>query len=87
MGKGFDTFMQNPYYREMYENAPTDYLRAVFKHSWDNSPFVTGGDPNKIPPMKGTRPYTREELEYRMKYATQGRERAYYAKKLAELAK
>ena len=85
MGKGFDTFMRNPYYREMYENAPTEYLKASLRHEWDNSPFITGGEPDDIPPMQNARPYNRQELEYLLKYAGSGMEKAYYKRRLSQL--
>ena len=27
MGKGFDTFIENPYWRKIYEEAPGEYLK------------------------------------------------------------
>ena len=44
MGKGFDTFMENPYYRELYENAPSQELKRYYELTWDRSPFVMGAD-------------------------------------------
>ena len=42
MGKGFDTFMENPYWKGIYENAPSTYLQEYYRIMFDTSPFVTG---------------------------------------------
>lgn len=40
MGKGFDTFMENPHWKRCYENAPSDEVRKYYKLAWESSPFV-----------------------------------------------
>ena len=42
MGKGFDTFMQNPYWRKIYDEAPSEYLKEYYRIMFDTSPFVIG---------------------------------------------
>ena len=42
MGKGFDTFMENPYWRKVYEDAPGEKLREYYKIRFDASGFVNG---------------------------------------------
>ena len=42
MGKGFDTFMENPYWRKIYEDAPSEKLREYYKIRYDSSGFVEG---------------------------------------------
>ena len=83
MGKGFNTFMRNPYYRKMYEEAPTERLRKSFQVEWDNNPFITGKDPN-MDNSEGTgEKLTKEEVEYLARFAVGGAEKAFYKKWLA----
>ena len=44
MGKGFDTFMQNPYWKRIYKNAPSENLEQYFWIRFDHSGFVQGAD-------------------------------------------
>ncbi len=83
MGKGFDTFMRNPYYRKMYEEAPTDKLKRMFQREWDNNPFVTGDTSDDDAPVRKGEKLTREEVEYLAKFAVGGMEKAMYKKWLA----
>ena len=40
MGKGFDIFMENPYWRKIYEEAPGEDLKEYYRIMFDTSPFV-----------------------------------------------
>lgn len=42
MGKGFDTFMENPYWRKVYEEAPSEELKEYYRLRYDLSTFVMG---------------------------------------------
>ena len=42
MGKGFDVFMENPYWRKVYEEAPNERLRDYYRIRFDMSTFVMG---------------------------------------------
>lgn len=42
MGKGFDTFMENQYWREIYENAPSKELKEYYRIRFEISRFVFG---------------------------------------------
>ena len=44
MGKGFDTFMENPYWRKIYDEAPSEYLKEYYRIMFDTSPIVIGND-------------------------------------------
>ncbi len=68
MGRGFDLFMKNPYYRDMYDNAPTERLKAGFRAAWDND----------IETLRSLPPPTREEVEYKARFAVGGYEKAVY---------
>ena len=35
MGKGTDLFMQNPYWKEIYDNAPSEELKKYYRISFD----------------------------------------------------
>ena len=49
MGKGFDTFMENPYWKGVYENAPSDELREYYRIMFDASPFIgENGDAGSV---------------------------------------
>ena len=44
MGKGFDTFMENPYWRQIYEEAPSERLKEYYRLRYDLSRFVNGDE-------------------------------------------
>ncbi len=44
MGKGFEVFMENPYWRKIYDEAPSEYLKEYYLIMFDTSPFVMGDD-------------------------------------------
>ena len=54
MGRGFDTFMENPYWRRIYEEAPGENLKEYYRIMFDISPFVMGSS------------YRDEKTEYRL---------------------
>ena len=85
MGKGFDTFMENPYYRELYENAPSQELKRYYELTWDRSPFVMGADyegKKEAEELKKLR-LSKKDVEYLAKYAVGGAQKAVYKKWLA----
>ena len=75
MKNSFEIFMCNPYYREMYKNAPTERLKRRFRRSWGGTAFepVTDADT----------PLTREEVEYLAKDDVGGMEKAFFKRWLA----
>ena len=85
MAKGFDLFMQNPYYREQYENAPSKELKRYLQLEWDSSPFAMGEDydsSKEDEEMKNLK-LSKSDVEYLAKYAVGGAEKAYFKKWLA----
>ena len=82
MGKGFDLFMQNPFYREQYENAPSKTLKRYYEISWDDSPFVNDDDGENEEANEELRKmrFTKEDVEYLAKYAVGGQMKAFYKK-------
>lgn len=82
MAKGFDLFMQNPYYREQYENAPSKELKRYLELEWDSSPFVVGEDYDSSKEDEEMRnlQLQKSDVEYLAKYAVGGAEKAYFKK-------
>lgn len=82
MGKGFEEFMKNPFYREQYEKAPTKNLRRYYELSWDSSPFVMGDDYDASKENAELKKitFTKEEVEYLAKYAVGGQQKAFFKK-------
>lgn len=89
MGKGFDVFMKNPYYREKYENAPTKKLKRYLELTWDSNPFVMGEDYDSSKEDEELRKLKLEksEVEYLAKFAVGGAEKAMFKKWLASFDK
>ncbi len=79
MKNRFEIFMPYPYYREMYENAPTERLKRWFRRTWGE----TATEPSNNPDT----PLTREEVEYLAKYAVGGMEKAFFKKLLSNFTK
>ena len=87
MGKGFDTFMSNPYWRKTYEEAPSDYLRDYFRVMFDISPFVDDPDQPDTTAEAETAEseladiwLSEEELEYLKMNAGSPQAKAFYQK-------
>lgn len=89
MGNGFDEFMKNPYYKGMYENAPTEKLKRYFELSWDTSSAVIDDDHDTRKEDEEIRSLhlSREEVEYLASFAVGGAEKAAYRKWLAQFDK
>ena len=87
MGKGFDTFMKNPYWREVYESAPSERLKEYYRLRFDLSPFVMGEDyhdpkaSHKLEELL----LSREDIQYIQKYAGSGMAWTYYEKFIQRL--
>ncbi|MCR4578278.1 MAG: hypothetical protein K5784_10280 [Clostridiales bacterium] len=75
MSGQFDLFMRNPYYREMYENAPTEKLKRHFRRAW--------GDPTYVAEENEDTHLSKPEVEYLAEYAVGGMEKAFFRKWLA----
>ena len=88
MGKGFDTFMENPYWRKMYEEAPSEELKEYYRIRFDNSGFVTGKENPDEEAEKRLEelPLSKQDIEYLKQYAGSGMARAYYRKHIERLS-
>ena len=87
MSKGFETFMANPYWKEIYESAPSGQLKEYYRIRFDISPFVMGE--NYRNPAASQRleelTLTKEDIQYIQKYAGSGMAKAYYQKFINKL--
>ena len=82
MGKGFDTFMENPYWRRVYEEAPGEYLKEYYRIMFDNSPFVMGSSyrDEKAEEQLDDLWISKDELEYLLKHAGMAQAKIFYKK-------
>ena len=90
MGKGFDTFMENPYWRKQYEDAPSENLKEYYRIVFDTSGFITGEQHDNKQATKRLEalPLSIPDIEYLMMYSGSEMARAFYKKyadKLKEL--
>lgn len=82
MGKGFDTFMENPYWRKIYEEAPGENLKEYYRIMFDTSPFVMDSSyrDEEAEDRLGELWISQEELEYLLKHAGMAQAKAFYRK-------
>ena len=80
MGKGFDTFMENSYWKEIYENAPSENLKEYFRIRFDHSGFVKGAKRNQKAEEEELReiPLTKNDIQYIQSITRNGMARQYY---------
>ena len=80
MGKGFDTFMENTYWRTIYEEAPTERLKEYYRLRFDISPFVMGEyyRDGKTEKRLKELSLSRDEIAYIQKFAGSGQAGYYY---------
>ena len=58
MGKGFDTFMANPYWKRIYEEAPSEALKEYLRQSFEYS--ATCKEDSDAVPLK----LTKQDYQY-----------------------
>ena len=76
MGKGFDTFMENPYWRKIYEDAPSEKLREYYRIRYEASAFI--GESVNVDEQLKRILLKKEEIQYIQKYAGSGQARHFY---------
>ncbi len=89
MGRGFITFMKNPYYREQYENAPSRRVKQYLELEWDSNPFVAGiryDDSRQCERIRKLK-LKKSDVMYLAQYAVGGPEKAAFKKWLARFDK
>ena len=88
MGKGFDTFMENPYWKGIYENAPSNSLRRYFQIRFDHSGFVKGAPRQGSAAEKELQeiPLTKEDVQYIQSITRIGNARMFYKVFIDKLA-
>lgn len=64
--RGFDTFMKNPSWKEIYDNAPTDLLKEYYRFKFDTHPdyFDELDDDNDAKLNEFKRKFTNVEWQY-----------------------
>ena len=82
MGRGFDTFMENPYWRRIYEEAPGENLKEYYRIMFDISPFVIEDNSNDktAETQLDDLWISRDELEYLLKHANTAQAKLFYKK-------
>ena len=81
MGKGFDTFMENPYWRGIFDNAPSQGLRDYYRIMFDASPFVEHDDADAVDTSTlEDIMLDRRDVEYLMEHAGMPQARGFYAR-------
>lgn len=84
MEKRFDLYMQNPFWKEYYEKAPTDILKEFIRLQFDNSPFVKGAQDDNFVLMKKKMMncFTNIEWQYLRDNTLNGQAKCEYIKRL-----
>ena len=85
MGRGFDTFMKNPYWKKIYEDAPSNKLREYYKIRYDASGFINGEAIDVNGQLEGIL-LSKEEIQYIQKHAGSGQARHFYQKFIDRLS-
>ena len=80
MGKGFDEFVKNPYWKKIYENAPSKELKEYYKIRFDMSPFVVGEEFKDDAAEKRLKKIllNKEDIQYIRDNAGSGQAKHYY---------
>ncbi len=85
MGKGFDTFMDNPYWKRIYDEAPTERLKDYYRIRYDASDFVND-EPVDVDEELERIPLSKEEIQYIQRFAGNGQARHYYQRFIDKLS-
>ena len=87
MGKGFNTFMANPYWKRIYEEAPSAELKEYYRIRFDISPFVMGEKyrDRKAEARLKELPLTKEDIGYIRKNTGNNMAKQFYAKMMQKL--
>ena len=87
MGKGFDTFMANPYWRRIYAEAPSERLKEYYRLRYEISPFVMGEDYRDETAEQRLQELllTKSDIEYIRQFAGSGIAKHYYEKFIQKL--
>ena len=87
MKNGFDTFMENPYWKKYYENAPSDALKEYIRFEFENNPYVSEkrADNYEEEKAKITARFTGEDRQYLIDNTTNGQAKTEYRKSKIKL--
>lgn len=87
MGKGFDVFMENPYWKKQYDEAPSQTLKDYYRLMFDTTQFIDDNpvDENTMEKKLCSLRFNAEDLMYLRKYAGMGMAKALYSRVLDSL--
>jgi len=83
MHKGFELFMQNPYWKEYYDNAPSEKLKKFIAFGFDNNEDYTGSLNAEHKKMESE--LSIEDFKYLIQHAGIVQAKIYYHGKIKEL--
>ena len=63
---GFEAFMKNPSWKEIYDNAPTEFLKEYYKFEFNTDPeYYKGSEEEYLKKLREFREkFTKEEWQY-----------------------
>ena len=87
MGRGFDTFMENPYWRRIYKEAPGENLKEYYRIMFDISPFIMGSSymDEETEAKLDDLWISRDELDYLFKHASMAQAKIFYRECISTL--
>ena len=87
MGKGFDTFMENPYWQEVYTRAGSRELKEYYRLRFDKSRFVLGAEycDKEADARLNELLLSKSDIQYIQRYAGSGMAWSYYERFIRRL--
>ncbi len=84
---GFEIFMLNPYWKRIYEQAPSEELREYYRVMFNTSLFLYGEDAKRYPEREllKTIMLSRDDVVYLLDHAGMAVAKIKYSRILAEL--
>ena len=80
MGKGFDLFMDNPFWKAIYDNAPSDNLKKYYKIMFDHNSFYAMDMDEEIRDELRNIWLTKEDIRYLQDQAHMNVAKIHYSK-------
>ncbi len=81
VGKGFDLFMENPYWKRIFDNAPSEELKEYYRLMFDYRSFESGPTlPAEIEKQFRELWLTRDELKYLLENAGMAQAKIQYSR-------
>lgn len=85
--KGFDTFMSNPHWKRIYDEAPSNELRAYYRIMFNTSPFLMKTKAEVESERRALKDVllSGTDVKYLRDHAGNSMARSFYSKMLAKL--